>query len=293
MLEYPWPSALPGSERPLWTGHGFRVGSQHHAVLSYTVGSSGWTGELTSFHEDTAGCNHPIDRASRRDAIGQLRRHVKADAPAILEVGCSSGFMLREITRCFPQAGVIGADYVREPLDQLAAAVPAVPLLQFDLTKCPLPDQSIDAVVLLNVLEHIEDDAAAVRHLYRILKPGGVAVIEVPAGPHLYDVYDRLLMHHRRYRLKSLCAMLQECGFQIVRKSHLGCFLYPAFSAVKWWNKRFAKRSEAEQKARVAANISNTRQGGLLEPLLQLETWLGQWISYPAGIRCLVSGRKL
>ena len=132
----------------------------------YGIGTSGWTDELTSFHEDTAGANHPIDRASRRDAIGQLRRHIHENAPTILEVGCSSGFMLHEIRRHFPEAGVIGADYVRRPLDVLAAEMPEVPLLQFDLTQCPLPDQSIDAVVLLNVLEHIEDDAAAVRHSY-------------------------------------------------------------------------------------------------------------------------------
>ena len=56
------------------------------------------------------------------------------------------------------------------------------------------------------MLEHVEDDQAAIRQVYRILQPGGVAVIEVPAGPDLYDIYDRQLMHHRRYRCAMCCA---------------------------------------------------------------------------------------
>ena len=187
---------------------------------------------------------------------------------------------------------MIGADYVRQPLDQLAREIPSAPLLQFDLTQCPLPDESIDAVVLLNVLEHIENDAAAVRHVHRILKPGGAAIIEVPAGPHLYDVYDQFLMHHRRYRLKSLCGMLREAGFGIARKSHLGCFLYPAFLRREAAESAFCRESEMKQKARVAANIARTRRGGLLEPALRLEVWLGQWLSYPVGIRCLATAVK-
>ena len=65
LSKYPWP-APPGGGQPLWTGQGFRVGERHCPVLSYAIATSGWTDELTSFHEDTAGCSHPIDRASRR-----------------------------------------------------------------------------------------------------------------------------------------------------------------------------------------------------------------------------------
>ncbi len=62
---------------------------------------------------------------------------------------------------------------------------------------------------MLNVLEHIRGDALALRQVHRILRPGGVVVIEVSAGPKLYDVYDELLMHHRRYRLPSLARTLR------------------------------------------------------------------------------------
>ena len=154
-----------------------------HPLLAYTVGDSGWTDDLTTFHEDNAGSDHFIDRASRAHALAQVKRHAHGPAPVVLEVGCSSGFFLEELRRKMPHALIMGADYVRGPLDQLAARRQDVPLLQFDLTKCPLPDASVDVVVLLNVLEHIGNDEAAVREVSRILRPGGAVVIEVPAGP--------------------------------------------------------------------------------------------------------------
>ena len=79
VLEYPWPLIPESSDRPVWTGHGFRVGAKHLGVLSYEAGQSNWTDELTTFHEDTAGSGHPIDRASRvfdaRDAARETARN--------------------------------------------------------------------------------------------------------------------------------------------------------------------------------------------------------------------------
>jgi len=288
---FPWPR-LPGSAHvPRWTGRGFQVGDALVPVLSYPCGDSGWTDELTSFHEDVAGGSHPLDRASRRHALEQVERHV-GDRPAtILEVGCSSGFMLEELRARFPAAEVIGADYVRGPLDALAQRQPEIPLLQFDLTQCPLPDESVDAVVLLNVLEHIADDVAAMTECWRILRPGGVAVIEVPAGPHLYDTYDRLLMHHRRYALGELCGRLESAGFELRDRSHLGMFLYPAFRAVKLRNQRKPLGDVQQQQASVARQIRSSRNL-LLQTALGVEMALGRWLSYPWGIRCLATARK-
>jgi ubiquinone/menaquinone biosynthesis C-methylase UbiE len=130
-------------------------------VLEYELGQSGWTDGLTAFHEETAQDNHYIDRASRRHTLNELRRWLTMSSPVVIDVGCSSGFMLRSLQKDFPDAILVGADYVRGPLEALARDLSGVPLLQFDLTTCPIPDQSVHGVVLLNVLEHIERDEAA------------------------------------------------------------------------------------------------------------------------------------
>jgi SAM-dependent methyltransferase len=240
-------------------------------------------------HEDVAGAAHPIDVASRRHAVDQLRRHLPRADGVVLEVGCSSGYLLRDMRDALPEAFLIGADYVRGPLEALAAAMPTVPILQFDLQRCPLPDASIDAVVLLNVLEHIEDDASAVGHLFRVLRPGGVAVVEIPAGPGLFDVYDKQLMHFRRYRLKGVLSLFQNAGFRIEKASHLGFFVYPAFWAVKKKNRWFAKEQAA---ADVVAKDIKTSANPVLASLMKLELKLGERMSFPVGIRCVLTCRK-
>ena len=290
--DFTWPEVPGSGAAPIWTGRGFRVGDREVPVLSYEVGDSGWTDELTSFHEEAAGSNHPIDLASRRHALGQLKKHAPGDAPVILEVGCSSGFLVKEIRREFPRAFVIGADYVRGPLEKLARDMPDLPLLHFDLVECPLPSASVDAVVLLNVLEHIEDDGAALRQLHRVLRPGGVAVIEVPAGPGLYGIYDRMLMHHRRYSSRGLRSAAEKTGFEILEASHLGAFVYPGFWLVKKWSRRFLHAGAVEQERVVEKNIRYTERGGWLSWLMDLELWLGERISFPAGIRCLLTCRR-
>ncbi len=124
---------LPGrDESPVWNGSRFRIGDETTAILSYEVGSSGWTDALTTFHEDTAGEDHYIDRASRRHALAELRRWLATDRPAIIDVGCSSGLMLKVLRNEFPRAAILGADYVRGPLETLAQTMPRAPLLQFD-----------------------------------------------------------------------------------------------------------------------------------------------------------------
>jgi ubiquinone/menaquinone biosynthesis C-methylase UbiE len=292
MTSYPWPVPPECRSTPVWTGSGFRVDGRHLPLLSYTVGASGWTDDLTTFHEDNAGSDHFIDRASRQHTLRQVRRHATQTAPVILEVGCSSGFCLEALRRELPQAQLIGSDFVRGPLEQLARRLPTVPLLQFDLVHCPLPDESVDVVVLLNVLEHIQDDAEAVRQVARILKPGGAVVIEVPAGPHLYDVYDKVLMHFRRYELAGLIHLLENAGLNVVHASNLGALLYPGFWYVKKKNRRYLDAPEDTQREIVARAIRKSSRNRLFEGVMWVESCLRSWAPLPFGIRCLTTCRK-
>src|SRR5262245_7198484 len=108
--QYDWPTPPGQGERPVWTGRGFCVGQETKAILSYEIARSGWSDGLTTFHEEHAGSDHCIDRASRRHALAQLARHIDAPSPVLLEVGCSSGFFLEGLTDAWPHAKVIGAD---------------------------------------------------------------------------------------------------------------------------------------------------------------------------------------
>jgi SAM-dependent methyltransferase len=291
--EFPWP--LIGGIRPEWTGAAFRVGGESVAVLSYEAGPSGWSESLTSLHENAAGeGTHPIDVASRRHARAALRRHlrVRPSEAVLLEAGCSSGYLLRELQGDWPDSLVIGSDFIEGPLQRLAVSRPQLPLLRFDLVRCPLPSESVDAVVLLNVLEHIQDDRAALEQVFRILRPRGLAVIEVPAGPSLYDAYDEHLQHFRRYRLSDLCRLMTTLRYTILDRSHLGCLVYPGFAMVKRRNRRLLNAPPEVRERLVQTNIRASAGGGLLGAVMAVETWLGRWVRYPTGIRCVVTARK-
>jgi len=95
-----------------------------------------------------------------------------------------------------------------------------------------------DSVVCVNVLEHIEDDAAALRAMAEILIPGGVIVLLVPAFEALYGPIDRNLGHYRRYRRGPLRKLAGAVGLE-VRKLHY----INALGLFGWWvNARVLKR---------------------------------------------------
>lgn len=83
------------------------------------------------------------------------------------------------------------------------------------LSSADLPEQSVDFLYSLNVLEHIEDDAAAAADLLRVLKPGHRALIYVPAFQILYSSMDRKVCHVRRYTRSTLRRALEPAGFVI------------------------------------------------------------------------------
>ena len=288
---FPWPKPPKESHQPFWNGTTFVLGDKTSRVLAYTEASSHWSEDLTSLHEQEAGRDHPIDMASRELAVHSMKR-LEMPKPLILDVGCSSGFVLEELEDALPGADLIGADYLRGPLEGLSIRMPTIPILQFDLRHCPLPSACVNGITCLNVLEHIDEDEAALREIYRLLKPGGIAHVEVPAGPELYDIYDEHLLHHRRYRLSDLDKLTRNIGFSVEKGTHLGFWVHPAFALVKRGNRKKLKASDEEKKRLVASQIRSTRSNPVFRRLIRLETWLGNHLSYPCGIRCVIVLRK-
>jgi SAM-dependent methyltransferase len=278
-----------------WTGEAFDLDGSAVRVLAYAVAPSGWSEELTRLHEEVGGSDHFIDIASRAHALEEVARAARGSPSIIVEIGCSSGFLLREMMARLPANIFIGADYTRGTLEALGRRLRSIPLVQFDLTRCPLPDAFADIVVMLNVLEHIEDDEAAIGEVHRIVKSGGWVIIEVPAASSLFGVYDRVLMHRRRYDMAPLLARLRKAGFHIERNSHLGFLLYPLFYLSKRLNqlRHPARSAGAGEQALVSRMIARTRKSSrLLGFVMACERAIGRRVSLPFGIRCLVTCRK-
>lgn len=289
MLPFDLPPPTGYSISPKWDGQNFVFGDQRTPVLEYSENFAGWSDNLTALHEEAAGDSHPIDLASRNDAVTQVKKFMPPAEAVIMEIGCSSGFLIRDLAKTFPEAIIVGADVVKDPLYRLAKTLPGIPLIRFDLLQCPLPNRSVDVLIMLNVLEHIKDDVGALQNAFNLLKPGGVLIVEVPACPILYDAYDIELRHFRRYAASELQIKLAKAGFNICRKSHLGFVLFPAFAAVKLLNKWPSPR---KNRAVVQEQAASTSDNGLVKLAMRFESKHLSVFQLPFGIRALMTAQR-
>lgn len=255
--------------------------------MQYGTQSGGWNEDLSMLMEALEASSNPIEIAGKKLVIRSVSRLLKPNQ-TLLEVGCAHGYLLQELKILFPGMLLMGADIISEPLLAFHKRLPAVPLLQFDLAQCPLPDQCVDIVISRNMLEHIQDDRAAIRQMARILKPNGVVIVEIPAGPHLFDAHDKMVLHYRRYTMQSLITLLQEENFEIKEFNHIGFFLYPAFWLVKRFNQVFPPKTNSE---RILNEIHASRNYSI-KKMFAVELLLSRWLHYPVGIRCLVTAVK-
>src|ERR1700693_1593352 len=96
-LPFPLPPLPSTGEVPVWDGRHFCLASGKTQILEYGYRLDGWSDALSAFHEDHAGTDHFIDVASRDYAAYQVRKALTTEAPVVLEVGTSSGFMLNHL----------------------------------------------------------------------------------------------------------------------------------------------------------------------------------------------------
>jgi SAM-dependent methyltransferase len=147
----------------------------------------------------------------------------------VLEAGAGHGTfteLLRDSRRvvvCDPSARC--AALLRERFE----SDPTVVILNTDLHGA-IDEGPFDSVVMINVLEHVEDDAAALRDAFAGLRPGGRLILWVPAMDWLYSDLDRRFGHHRRYHLKQLRRLLADTGFDAAELRYVN-----ALGAFGWW----------------------------------------------------------
>jgi SAM-dependent methyltransferase len=249
--------------------------------------SVNWSDELEALHEE-ASRTHFLDRWTRGAIVarvGELSREA-----TIADIGCSTGFLLEDLQAAHPAATLVGVDLIAAGLRKAHRSVPAARLLHADACALPLGDQSVDAVVSANLLEHVPDDRRALREMARVLRPGRLAVIVVPAGPGTYDYYDRFLAHERRYARGELAGKCREAGLEPVEDRYIASLLYPAFWLVKQRNRRrFDQLRGTALEARVARDIARTRDSRAGHLAWHLEERLvGAGMRLPFGIRSLV-----
>jgi SAM-dependent methyltransferase len=172
-------------------------------------------------------------RGRRRILLAALERAgVGTGARALLDVGCGAGTNLELLAERFPGARAHGIDVERAPL-RFCRADRGLPVAQADAERLPFAAGAFDLVAALDALEHLADDAAALREIHRVLRPGGALVATVPAFPWLWGSVDDLGHHRRRYGRGELSARVAAAGFEIALERYFNFWLFPAVAAVR------------------------------------------------------------
>ncbi|MFX0537647.1 class I SAM-dependent methyltransferase [Ornithinimicrobium sp. Y1847] len=140
-----------------------------------------------------------------------------------LDVGAAGGGNTRVLTSLGWDA--VALEYTPEGAQ--VAASRGIPVLRGDATRLPVAGASLDLVIALDVLEHLEDDGAAAREIYRVLRPGGALVVTVPVDMRLWSAHDEAVGHVRRYTEAELVALLTGAGFQVVGRRSWMVLLRP------------------------------------------------------------------
>jgi 2-polyprenyl-3-methyl-5-hydroxy-6-metoxy-1,4-benzoquinol methylase len=138
----------------------------------------------------------------------------------LLEVGAGLGTITRKLIDRYPELSIAAlepAENVFADLESYAALTPRVTARRQTLVEYE-PDQAggYDAVLYLNVLEHIADDAQELHLAARVLRPGGALLVFGPALEWLYSELDYRAGHYRRYSLRRLRALASAAGFEVV-----------------------------------------------------------------------------
>lgn len=172
-------------------------------------------------------------RGTRRIILGLVRRHLP-EAPSgrplrLLDVGCGTGISLELMQR---ELGVEGYGLDAEPTAlQLSRERGLDRLTVGTMERVPYGDGTFDVVTALDVVEHIEDDVAALREAGRVLRPGGRIVITVPAYPWLWSEHDRALHHQRRYTRAVLEERIAAAGLRPLHVTGFNTTLLPPIAA--------------------------------------------------------------
>jgi SAM-dependent methyltransferase len=245
-----------------------------------------WSEDLEQLHEESSR-THFIDVWTRRAILARIGP--LPHAPTVIDLGCSTGYLLEDLHCAHPDAKLIGVDLVAAGLRKAHEHVADAELLQADACALPLEDASVDAVVSANLLEHVPEDEQALAEILRILRPGARAVIVVPVGPGNYDYYDRFLGHERRYARGELAGKAAAAGLEVVEDIHLGAPLYPVFWAVKQRNRRRHAHLQGDAlQAKVSEDILRTKDSAVGRLACDVEErLLARGVNLPFGVRGL------
>jgi len=237
-------------------------------------------------------------QGSRRVLLSLLRRYGPEPRAAgvplrLLDMGCGTGITLDRLSRS-AALDSYGVDLEGAALS-FCQARGLTRLARASVTALPFADATFDAVTALDVVEHVEDDVRALSEAARVLRPGGVAFVTVPAHSWLWSDHDRALHHQRRYGRAQLDERLRAAGLVPERLSFYNTALFPVVALVRLAQRlrRFVRAPERVAVPRSDVRVPPAAANVALRELFAAE---GAWLAradLPFGVSLVAVARRV
>jgi 2-polyprenyl-3-methyl-5-hydroxy-6-metoxy-1,4-benzoquinol methylase len=230
---------------------------------------------------------HWLMRVRRAIVMDNLTKYLekKHEHTKVLDFGCGSGLFVQELAQAGYDAH--GLDISDEAI-KFGALQGIKNLGVIDSHKINFPDNTFDAVLTLDVLEHLEKTDWALAEMQRVVKPGGVIVIMVPAFMFMWGVQDEVAHHYRRYTEDLLKKEITDATkLQFVRMSYFNTFLFLPIVAVRLLSKLFNIKGRESD-----FDLNNPTLNKIFFAIFNAERKLLQKINYPFGVSVLAVLKK-
>ncbi len=222
----------------------------------------------------------------RRKIISSFSERICRDLgkrePQILDVGCGTGANLQMLSNFGIAEGV---DVSAEALD-FCRARGLAKVKQGAAEALPFEDASFDLVTGLDVVEHLDDDVAGLKEMRRVLRPGGRALLFVPAFMFLWGVQDDISHHRRRYTLPDLKQSLAEAGLEVERATYANITFFLPILVGRVIMRLTGVRPASEN------NITIGALNGFLGWILGAESWWLRRMNFPFGVSIVCVARR-
>jgi len=202
----------------------------------------------------------------------------------ILDAGCGTGLLMQQMQ---PLGKVEGVDISEEALE-FCRKRGLNNVRRADVLELPFEAESFDMITALDVLEHLDDDVAALREFCRVLKPGGRVFIFAPAHRWLWSLQDEVSHHRRRYTARTLRESVAGSGLDVERQSYVSTFLLPVIFMGRQWLKVWLRFRQANTENDLHPAWSN----GMLKQVFLSEIPILRRTNMPFGASLVCVARK-
>ncbi len=224
-------------------------------------------------------------RGRRAIILDTLRRFRGSSRGTLLDVGLGTG----RNARAFLASGfaVEGLEFSSEAIAFTRTTLPDLPIVQDSFPSPSVPQNKYEVITLLDVLEHIDDDVAALRAARAALVPGGTLLITVPAFQFLWTPHDELAHHKRRYRRSELRNKIKQAGLEPQFVSYFNFFLFLPIAIVRLLSLAFRRKSEESDFSRTPAFLNS-----FFAWMLGFERFLLRHTSLPFGVSIIAVAKR-